>query len=187
MWHCGDPHTLTGDGIWHHRRGCVTHGDARQWLCHWDSNWGHRGCHRCHGYRWRHTLCNGLSKGSREWRDLRVQMGWWRRGCSRWRCSIGWGSTSRSTSRCHKFLLGYSPWLQSSAAQSCASLCDAMVVGAHWTNRWCQTLLWWCGCWGHGHDLCLAAELGILLQQDFISGHQVGDLKCEAYYGKIYN
>lgn len=170
MRQCCDPHTLTGDGIRHHRCGRMAHRDACQRLCHRHSDRCYRNCNRGHGNRWSHSLGDSLSEGGRD--GVRVQM---RRGCSRGR-RIGWRGSRRS-SRGHQILLRDGTGLQTSAAQSGVCLGDAMVVGADRTNRGHHTLLRLSGGGGQRHHFSLASELSVLLQEHLVGGYEIGHLE----------
>ncbi len=163
-----DHHTLTGDGIRHHRCGRMAHRDARQRLCHWHSDRCYRDCNRGHGNRWSHTLDDSLSEGGRD--GVGVQM-----RCSRVR-RIGWRG-GRGTGRGHQILLRDGTGLQTSAAQSGVRLGDAMVVGADRTNRGHQTLLRRSRGGGQRHHFSLASELSVLLQEHLVGGYEIGHLE----------
>lgn len=155
----GDPHALTGNGVWHHGGRGMTHRDAWQRLRHWNSHWRNRNSYRCHRNRWRHPLCNSLCECSWQGRDLRVEVGW---RCSWWG-SISWWSCGGSGGS-YEILLCHRPRLQSCAAQGCVSLCYAMIVGAYSTHRGRQALLGGRRSGGERHYFGLAPELGVLLQ-----------------------
>lgn len=163
MRHCGDPHTLTGDGVRHHRCGRVAHRDARQWLCHGHGHRCHRNSNRGHGNRRGHSLGDSLSEGGRD--GVGIQM--WR-GCGRGRGIRRRGG--RRTCRGHQILLSDGTGLQTSTAQCGVCLGNAMVVGAHRTNRGCQTLLRRSGGGGQSHHFSLAPKLSVLLQKHLVGG-----------------
>lgn len=163
MRHCCDPHTLTGDGVRHHRCGRVAHRDARQRLCHGHGHRRHRNGNRGHGNRRGHSLGDSLSEGGRD--GVGVQM--WR-GCGRGRGIRRRGG--RRTGRGHQILLSDRTGLQTSAAQCGVCLGNAMVVGAHRTNRGCQTLLRRSRGGGQRHHFSLAPKLSVLLQKHLVGG-----------------
>lgn len=162
----GDPHALTGDGVGHHRGGGVTHGDARQRLRHGDCYRCHRHSHWCHGNRRGHT--DGLREGGRERRDLWVEV----RRRSGGRGGVGRGRR-RGTGGGDQVLLRDGPRLQPGAAQGGVGLSDAVVVGAHCSHRRRQALLGGRRGGGERHHLGLAAELGVLLQENFVCGDEI--------------
>lgn len=57
------------------------------------------------------------------------------------------------------------------------SLGDAVVVGAHCSDGGRQTLLSGRRRGRHGHHLGLTAELGVLLQEDFVCRDEIGNLR----------
>lgn len=150
----------------------MAHSDARYRLGHGHGHRCHRYRHLGHGNGWRHSLSDGLCEGSRERRDLRVEVR---------RRSSGWGRISGRSSRgpggSHQVLLGDGPRLQPGTAESGVGLSDAVVVGAHCTHRGRQILLRGSRCGGQSHHFGLAPKLGVLLQEDLIGGNEIGNLR----------
>lgn len=68
------------------------------------------------------------------------------------------------------------------AAQGGVSLGNAVIIVGDCAHSRCQSLLRGCSCRTESHHLGLVAELGVLLQKDFIGGQEIVDLLFEVLH-----